>query len=114
MKKSILTLISAFIAFGMGYAQNTDGVIAQPTHVIGKRINASGEVTMTLESDFTYYEDGKPHTFAIPDYELSTTYRFEEDYFSRERTWHNSGHPELEENLSYTYEDGKVKTIQHT
>lgn len=114
MKKSILTLISAFIALSMGYAQNTDGVIAQPTHVIGKRINASGEVTMTLESDFTYYEDGKPHTFAIPDYELSTTYRFEEDYFSRERTWHNSGHPELEENLSYTYEDGKVKTIQHT
>ena len=84
MKKKTLTLISAFMALSMGYAQNTDGIIAQPTHVVGMRINASGEVTATLESNFTYYENGKPRTFAIPDYALSTTYKYEGDYFIRE------------------------------
>lgn len=115
MKNIILTLISALMAFSMGYAQTIDGIIAQPTHVIGKRINASGEVTRTIESDFTYYEDGKPHTFAIPDYTLSTTYVYENDYYLKwESTSHDAGHPMLSEKISYTYEDGKIKTASHT
>lgn len=113
MKKVFLTLISTFMAICVGYTQNMDGLIAQPTHIIGKRINASGEVTKIVESDFTYYEDGKPHTFTIPDYELSTNYRFEEDYLSKEDTWHSAGHPILEEIIQYTYEDCKVKTSEH-
>lgn len=114
MKKSILTLISVFIALSAGHAQSLEGIIAQPTHIIGKRINTSGEVTMTLEADFNYYEDGKPHTFSIPDYFLSTTYKFEDDYFCRESTSHDAGHPLLDEYIIYTYEDGKIKTIKHS
>lgn len=113
MKKVFLTLISTFMAICVGYAQNMDGLIAQPTHIIGKRIDASGEVTKIVESDFTYYEDGKPHTFAIPDYALSTTYRFEDDYLSKESTSHDAGHPQLHEDLIYTYENGKIKTVEH-
>jgi hypothetical protein len=113
MKKTFLTIICAFMAFGMDYAQTIDGIIAQPTHVVGKRINASDEVTSTLESDFTYDENNRPHTFAIPDYELSTTYWFDNEYLNSESTWHDNGHPELYEQLVYTYEEGKVKNIEH-
>ena len=94
----------------VGFAQNE---FAQPTHVVGKRINANGEVTMTLESNFTYYEDGKPHTFEIPDYNLSTTYSFNDDHLNNESTWHDQGHPILHEQIVYTYEDDKIKTTQH-
>ena len=113
MKKAALTLTICLVAMASGYAQSMDGIIAQPTHVIGKRINASGEVTSTLEADFTYSEDGKPERFSIPSYSLSTRYDFEGDYFRREMTWHQTGHPMLTEELQYTYEDGKVKTIEH-
>ena len=113
MKKSLLTLILCTVVMGIGYAQFTDGIIAQPTHVVGMRINASGEVTATLESNFTYYENGKPRTFAIPDYALSTTYKYEGDYFIRESSSHDAGHPQLHEDLMYTYEGDKVKTIEH-
>ena len=113
MKKSILTFIITCLALSAGFAQNMDGIIAQPTHVIGKRINASGEVTLTLESDFTYYEDGKPQRFEMPSYNLSTRYSFVEEYFREELTYHDNGHPNLTESLKYTYEDGKIKTIEH-
>ena len=96
-----------------GHAQYLDGMIAQPTHIVGKRINADGEVTRILESDFTYSEDGKPQTFTIPEYELSTYYEFEGAFFMQERTYHNNGHPQLEEQLTYTYENGKVSSIEH-
>ena len=103
------------MALSSGFAQSLDGIIAQPTHIIGKRINASGEVTTTLESDFTYYENGRPHKFTIPDYALSTTYNYENDYYlERETTLHDSGHPMLTERITYTYEDGKIKTASHT
>lgn len=114
MKKFALTLISAFMAFGVGHAQNPEGLIAQPTHIIGKRINADGEVTKTIEADFTYYDDGKPRQFTIPDYQLTTYYAFEGDYLSYESTNHDAGYPQLNESISYTYEGDKVKTTMHT
>ena len=113
MKKTPILLILAILTAVTSQGQIRDGMIAQPTHIIGKRINANGEVTMTLESDFTYYENGKPHTFEIPDYYLSTYYRFNDDYLHEEWTWHNHGHPDLDESLVYTYEDGKIKTVEH-
>ncbi len=113
MKKIILSLVLTIMAIIVSHAQVKEVMIAQPTHVVGKRINANGEVTMTLESNFTYYEDGKPHTFEIPDYNLSTTYSFNDDYLNNESTWHDQGHPIIHEQIVYTYEDDKIKTTQH-
>lgn len=114
MKNSVLTIIIAVMAFSMGYAQQPDGIVSQPTHVVGKRINAAGEVTRTIESDFTYNEDGKPRLFEIHNYDLRTNYLYDEGFLKYETTWHNNGHPQLEEDLHYVYEDGRVKTIEHS
>ena len=113
MKKTLFTIIGTFMAFGLGYAQALDGIIAQPTHVIGRRMNASGEVIKTLSSDFTYDENGRPHTFEFPSYELHTTYIFNGEFFREESTWHDHGHPIIQERLVYTYENDKIKTIGH-
>ena len=114
MKKSILSIIIAVMAIGVGHAQIREGMIAQPTHIVGKRIDADGEVTSTLEADFTYDEDGRPQTFRIPDYYLSTYYTIIDGYLNKESTSHGNGHPILTENLSYTYEEDKIKTALYT
>ena len=114
MKKSFLTIIIAVMAISAGHAQISDGIIAQPTHIIGKQINAEGEVTRTLEADFTYDEDGRPSSFEIPDYEMYTRYIIINGYLNKESTSHNNGHPMLDEDLTYTYEEGKIKTIEHS
>ena len=114
MKKTFLSIIIAVMAIGVGHAQIKEGMIAQPTHIVGKRIDAVGEVTSTMEADFTYNEDGRPQTFTIPDYGMHTYYTFNDEYFSKETTCHEKGHPQLIETLSYTYEEGKIKTIEYT
>jgi hypothetical protein len=113
MKKSILSIIIVVTAIGVSHAQIKEGMIAQPTHIVGKRINADGEVTSTLEADFTYNEDGSPQTFRIPDYSLSTYYTIVDGYLNQESTTHLADHPILDEDLRYTYEDSKIKTVEH-
>ena len=114
MKKSILSIFIVVMAIGVGHAQIREGMIAQPTHIVGKRINADGEVTSTLEADFTYNEDGCPQTFTIPDYGMYTHYTIIDGYLNQESTSHNNGQPMLGEDLTYTYEEGKIKTIEHS
>lgn len=120
MKKTLLTFILNTVALGIGYAQFADGMVLQPTHVVGKQINAVGEVTGTLESDFSYNEDGKVVTFDFPQYGLSSAFIYEGDYLRQEGVSHAGGdpnygsNPEILEFLVYTYnEDGKIKHLKH-
>lgn len=112
MKKILLSIICLMTAT-VGYAQSTDGIVLQPTHIIGKRINSSGEIIKTLESDFSYSGDGKPAEYLFSEYALRTNYSFEGDYLIKEFTMHNGGWPVFGESLNYEYEDGRVKTITH-
>jgi len=111
MKKTILTLISAFMAFSTGLAQNTDNIVAQPTHVVGKRIDANGEVIKEYVADFTYYDDGKLAHYYFPEFSLNANFHYSDDYLIKEDIFNYSGHPISNERTNYTYENGKVKTI---
>lgn len=111
MKRIILTLVTAVLLYGGIYAQTN--YVAQPTHIIGKRINASGTVTTQLESDFSYSSDGMLYRFNFPSYVLYTNYSFSNGFLTNESTMHASGHPVYSENTIYTYEDGKLKTVSH-
>ena len=88
---------------------------AFPDHVIGRAINASGQVTNEYLSDFIYEENGEMIQFKLPSFGLTTTYTFA-DYPtmpSQIITDHNSGHPYYEEYL-YTYENNKIKHVETT
>jgi hypothetical protein len=113
MKKSIITIIIVVMAVTMSHAQCLDGMIAQPTHVVGKRINANGEVTREFVSDFYYNEDGKLSSYQFPEYDLTARYFYSEDFLAQENISHHGGHPTFEETNVYTYENGQVKTISH-
>lgn len=113
MKKTIYLLILGLVAMNTVLAQNYDAQVLQPTHVIGKRINSSGEITKILESDFTYSDNGKLYKYDFDEFALSTTYSFEDDFLTREYTFHEGGYPVFGESINYSYENDKVKTISH-
>lgn len=112
MKKNIFLFVS-LLSINAAIAQTSKDFIFQPTHIIGKRINSLGEVTKTLESDFSYAESGKVYSYVFPEFAISTTFTYEGDFLTQERTRHTGGYPLFYETLSYTYENGKVKTISH-
>ena len=113
MKKSILSIIIAVMAIGAGYAQDLSDVIAQPTHVVGKRINIDGEVTKEYVLDFTYLVDGKLSCFDFPEYAITANYIYSGDFLTQERITHSGGHPMFHETNTYTYDNGQIQSITH-
>ena len=113
MKKSVLTIIIAVMAFSMGYAQQPDGIVSQPTHVVGKRINAEGEVTREFASDFLYLDNGKLSRYEFPEYGITADYQYTGDFLDQENISHEGGHPIFHETNIYTYENEQIKTITH-
>lgn len=108
MKKSLLTFIIALFALCSSNAQ-----VAQPTHVVGNRINSNGEVTEELVSDFSYSDDGKLVYFEFPKFFISTNYGYDGDFLAIEQTYHYGGHPIFYEITNYTYENENIKMVDH-
>jgi len=77
--------------------------IAFPDHVVGRKINASGQVTEEHFSDFTYREDGVLTNFTFPGL-VSTQYDFA-NFPSRPASFHSSyaGHPLVTEHFYFNY-----------
>ena len=113
MKKSLLTLILCATVMGIGYAQFTDGMVLQPTNVVAKRYNASGQLIKEMTSTYGYDGDGKLTNYSFPDHSLWSTYSYTDNLLMREYTYHGGGHPLYGESFEYTYENYKVKTKAH-
>ena len=113
MKKSMLSIIIAVLAISASYAQDLSDIIAQPTHVVGKRINADGEVTKEFVSDFAYLDDGKLSSYDFPEYSITASYVYSEDFLTQESITHGGGYPIFHETNTFTYENGQIKTITH-
>lgn len=113
MKKALLTLVLCATVMGACYAQFIEGTIHQPTHVVGRRINAAGEITREFVSDFSYREDGKLQRYEFPEYALTAGYIYAGDFLTQENVSHHGGHPFFNETNVYTYENGQIKTVSH-
>lgn len=109
MKKTLLTLAVLAITF-CAQAQNT---LAQPEQFVGRRLNASNEVTRQYEASFLYSSNGKLSDFSFPDFSLSAHYTYEDDYLTLESVDHSGGYPQFFEDLIYNYEEGRIKSIFH-
>jgi YD repeat-containing protein len=114
MKKVLLSIAICLLAINAGFAQYEDEFFAQPTHIVGKRINAAGEITRVLESDFSYNEEGKVVSYAFPDYHLTASYAYNDDYLFYEGFHHDAGHPYFTEGFEYSYNNGRIKHITHS
>jgi len=113
MKRTLFTLIVCATAISSVFAQVEDETVFQPTQVIGRRINENGEISMTMESEFIYEENGKLSRFEIPAYLLTTNYAYSGNYLTQESTFHHGGHPNFYETANFTYENGQIKTVEH-
>ena len=114
MKKVLLSLAICLLAIIVGFAQE-DGILAQPTHFVAKRINADGEIALALHADFSYDDEGKVVAFECPQYGLTAAYLYVGNYLRQEGVEHRyppewGGDPSIMEFLKYTYyEDGQIK-----
>ena len=113
MKKFIFTLVSFFAAVCMSFAQDSGDMVTQPTQVIARRINANGEITSELVSEFSYNENGKLSQYDFPNYALSANFVYDGDFLTYEHIIHEAGYPIIHEMNQYTYENGLIKTISH-
>jgi hypothetical protein len=112
MKKTFFTLIVCVMVTSAAFAQFEETVL-QPTHVVGRRINGNGEITMSLPSEFIYSGNGKLSGFEIPEYWLTTNYTYSGNYLMQKHTSHQGGYPYNNEITNYTYENGQIKTVDY-
>ena len=88
-------------------------MVAQPTHVVGRSINSSGEVTKELVSDFTYLEDGKLSRYEFPEYAITANFYYTGDYLTEETVLHNGGYHSAFERNRFEYENGQIRMVSH-
>ena len=113
MKKSLLTIIICAATMGVGYAQYAEGTALQPTSVVAKRYDASGQLIKEMTSTYLYAEDGTLTDYDFPDHGLSSTYSYTDDVLVQEYTYHHGGHPYYDESFNYSYENCKLKNKTH-
>ena len=85
MKKNCVLLLLAIVSTNCLVAQEADSIM-QPIRVVGKRINASGEVTRAYDADFEYDAEGKLQGFSFPDCGLNTALTYENGELKEWRT----------------------------
>ena len=88
MKKSLITIILCTVAMGVGYAQFTDGLVLQPTSVVARRFDASGQLIKEMTSTYGYDIEGKLTTYDFSDHSLWSTYSYNDNLLMREYTQH--------------------------
>lgn len=113
MKKIYVTLLIALVSATWLGAQEPSGNFAQPQNITGRKINASGEVTKEYAASFDYLSDGKLNGFLFSEWDVSSSYSYENDFLSSVYTQHNGMWPYYSEIFRYTYEDGQLKTEVH-
>ena len=113
MKNALLTTVICIVAMSTGYAQYSKEMVLQPTNVLAKRFDASGQLIKEMTSTYSYDENGKLTGYDFPDHSLWSTYSYNDNLLMREYTQHGGGQPFYDESFNYTYENFQVKTKSH-
>jgi hypothetical protein len=131
MKKSPMVLIFVLSVAFAAHAQSVDDTLAQPNHVIGRMINASGEVTQTYEADFGYNSDDMLTSFVFSPRNLNSQLIYtnhyltfvhtnltsmEEQYYYTQEFVYDNGLLQMEHNveIEYTYDNRWDEYIVYT
>lgn len=113
MKKIYLPLLIVIFSTTWLGAQEPGESIAQPESITGRQINASGEITKEYEASYSYASNGKLNNFQFPEWGVSSSYVYENDFLNTVITHHEGDWPQYTDLFRYTYEDGRVKTEAH-
>lgn len=113
MKRTIFLSIVVMLSTIYLWAQEPSHDFAQPKNIIGRKINASGEVTKEYNGAFEYLSDGTLERFLFSDWRVSSSYIYEDHFLTDILTLHEGMPPYYDEAVRYTYEAGRVKLESH-
>lgn len=113
MRKIILSIILSAFVLGTCYAQNAEERVLQPTSVVARQLDESGQAIKEMLSSYSYGEDGKLTGYEFPSHSLTSSYSYNDNLLVRESISHNGGWPVYGESFNYTYENGRIKTKSH-
>ena len=113
MKRIINTLLICAFAMGSSFASSLVDSIAQPSHIILTRHDASGNMLSSSYADFGYYGNGKLKTFNYAYGDPGNTYSYDGDFLTKIRIKNGTEHPVYFETFRYYYENNKVSNIYH-
>lgn len=113
MKTALLTIILSAFVLGTSYAQYAEETVLQPTSVVARQLDESGQVIKEMSSSYVYGEDGKLTGYEFPSHSLTSSYSYNDNLLVRESINHNGGWPIYGESFNYTYENGRIKTKSH-
>lgn len=113
MKKILLSIILYASIMGISYAQVSKETVLQPTNVIARQLDESGQVVKEVPSLYSYGEDGKLTGYELPGHSLTSSYWYSDNLLVMENINHNGGWPIYGESFNYAYENGRIKTKSH-
>ena len=105
MKRIINTLLICAFAMGSSFASSLVDSIAQPSHIILTRHDASGNMLSSSYADFGYYGNGKLKTFNYAYGDPGNTYSYDGDFLTKIRIKNGTEHPVYFETFRYYYEN---------
>lgn len=83
MKKLFTTIIILALSTGVAMPQSAKDIIAMPDHVVGRMIDASGQVTQEYPADFQYNSEGMLSFFEFPTNHITSQFFYDNHYLSR-------------------------------
>ena len=92
-----------------------DDEIAFPDHIVGRKFNASGQVTGEYPSDFIYDQDGIMKRLEFPAL-CTCTFTFDDYPTMPKRIVYmfDAGHPIYDDRYLFTYENNRIKHTEVT
>jgi len=111
MKKHLSLLMVLALAAATGFAQIAEDTIYQPTHVVARRIDDAGQTTNEITFDYSYDNAGRLSFYECPDYQLTRSLSYSNNFLMQENILHNAGEHPLYETVNYTYENGLLTSM---
>ena len=113
MKKIFLLSLFAILSSLGLKAQEPGEFIAQPKDIVGRKVNALGEITKEYEASFSYDSDGKLQDFTFPEWGVYSTFLYDDNCLSNVLTRHEGMWPYYSDAYRFTYQDGRIMTEAH-
>jgi hypothetical protein len=94
-----------------GFSQLLYDTLALPNHIVGRSMNAEGEITKEYPADFTYYSNNDLSSFVFPEYEVNSEFLYDQGLLNFNVTTYSllEYHEQYYITHEYEYENGLLQ-----
>ncbi len=111
MKKLFTFTILFTLSMSAGFSQLLYDTLALPNHIVGRSMNAEGEITKEYPADFTYYSNNDLSSFVFPEYEVNSEFLYDQGLLNFNVTTYSllEYHEQYYITHEYEYENGLLQ-----